>query len=141
MSTMDFVPSQIDYTTKKVVLPKIKYNRIPLNNTTSSGVTVAPTTTQLLEFKIPPNTVFNLARTLLQFDYTVPDLNNKFNFVHENPEFQNIQLVSAQNVVIADVQNCNYSNFLLNKLNTKKDAIMSGSSKLCAQSLNSASSL
>jgi len=141
MSTMDFVPSQIDYTTKKVVLPKIKYNRIPLNNTTSSGVTVSTTTTQLLEFKIPPNTVFNLARTLLQFQYTVPDLTTKYNFVHENPEFQNIQLVTAQNVVMADVQNCHYSNFLFNKLNIQKEFVMTGSTSLCAQAINNPKTL
>ena len=51
--------------------PKYRFLRIPMNNLTGSSFTVAGTTSQLIEFKLP-NAVYNLAQSFLSYQISVP---------------------------------------------------------------------
>ncbi len=79
------IPTQIDY--KDVApsaTPKYRFLRIPLNNLTGSTFQVGPTTSQLMEFKLP-NTVYNLAQSYVSYQLSIPTSGATFaNWVHDD---------------------------------------------------------
>jgi hypothetical protein len=65
-------------------LNRYRYARMPLNNLSSSSVPLAPTSTTFMEWKLPANTVFNIAQSYIQYQYTCPALANNYVCTFEN---------------------------------------------------------
>lgn len=72
-----------DMKTHTAYLPRYRFARVALNNITSSSVSLALTSTQLMEWKLPAGTCFNLARSFVSYQYAVPALANNFAVTHE----------------------------------------------------------
>jgi len=63
--------AQLDFQTRTIMGPKYKYVRIPMNNHASASVNIQPTSTELLEWKLP-NQVYNLARSYISYSLEIP---------------------------------------------------------------------
>lgn len=73
---MQSVPHQINYkTVEPSANPKYRYLRVPMNNLTGSSITVGPTVSQLIEFKLP-NAVYSLAESYISYQTVVPAQGN-----------------------------------------------------------------
>lgn len=65
-------PAQIDFYLRKVVAPKYKMLRVPMNNSSSGSVSVGATDSQPIEFKLPGSKVYNLSRSFISYVQTLP---------------------------------------------------------------------
>jgi hypothetical protein len=67
---MTELSKQIDYKLKgdSATIPTYKYLRVPLNNLTSSSTITITNASQLLEFKLPSNKVYNLSRSCIAYN-------------------------------------------------------------------------
>lgn len=99
---------QLNYKPIQEANCKYRFIRVPLNNITSSSVTVTATTSQLLEFKMP-NAVYNLAQSFICYTETLPALASNVTFVLEDTLglATNIYFGNASG---ADLCNLNYPN-------------------------------
>lgn len=101
---------QLSYKAIQEANCKYRFLRIPLNNVTSSSVTVGAATSQLLEWKLP-NTVYNLAQSFIGYKESIASSGTtpKFNYVFEDTIglASNIYFGNASG---ADLCNLNYVN-------------------------------
>ena len=69
MSSDERVPKPDCINYKPVVMHNGRYRlrRLPLNNVTAAGVTLSAGATTLVEWKIPARTVFNPARSFIDY--------------------------------------------------------------------------
>lgn len=83
MSNYDVTP-QIDHTITNNSVPRYRLTRIPLNNLNSGTVPFLPTSQTLCEWKIPSNTAFNLSKSFITYQYTIPARAGYYTAVFEN---------------------------------------------------------
>ena len=69
---MSLLAPQNQYGDVLMRIPRYRYARIPLNNLTSGTVALNPTSITLLEWKIAAGSVFNLAKSYVAYQYTIP---------------------------------------------------------------------
>jgi len=74
---------QLDFKTTTIMGPKYKYVRIPMNNHASASVEIQPTSTELLEWKLPSQ-VYNLARSYISYSLEVPKKASNHNVTFED---------------------------------------------------------
>lgn len=103
---MENIPLQNFYKSVESVLPKYRYNRLALNNMSSTTVQFLATSSQNLEFKIPACTVLNPARSFLTYQYTVPPLGaGQYPCVFSNAlDFRTVSFRSQSGIPIVDLQ-------------------------------------
>ena len=78
------IASQIDYKhVEPSANPKYRFIRLPMNNLPGSSIQIGPTTSQLIEFKLP-NTVYNLAQSYLSYQLNIPGVAGVFNWSFED---------------------------------------------------------
>jgi hypothetical protein len=86
-------------------VPRYRYARIPLNNLSSSTVTINPTSTQLLEWKIPASSVINLSKSFVTFSFTVPALANNYAYSYEDGcSFRTAYMGNGSGLGVCDLQ-------------------------------------
>lgn len=74
---------QNQYKDMSIRIPRYRYARIPLNNLTSGVVSMNPTSTTLLEWKLPASSTFNLSKSYIAYQYTWPALAGAYGYVNE----------------------------------------------------------
>ena len=55
-----------DFKTHNAYLPRYRYAKVVLNNISSSSVPISLSSTNLMEWKLPANTVYNLSKSYIQ---------------------------------------------------------------------------
>lgn len=87
---------------------RIRYARIPLNNLTGNTVLFAPTSSNLLEWKLPALTCFNLKRSKIAMQYTIPagGAGNWTVVPEDGCEFRNISFGDGSGLNICDINYC-----------------------------------
>lgn len=80
----DHLAPQVTYKDSPMRVPRYRYARIPLNNLSSGSVTVQPTSTTILEWKLAASTCFNLSRSYVAYTWQVPALANYYGYSFEN---------------------------------------------------------
>ena len=90
MSDSVLIPNQINYKKTIEYAPKYRFMRIPLNNISGNSITVTPTASQLLEFKLPPS-VYNLSKSILAYELSNPGLVGAFKRSFEEINKSNTQ--------------------------------------------------
>jgi hypothetical protein len=76
-------PAQIDYLLRSVLAPRYKMRKIPLNNLPSASATIEPTSSTMLEWKLP-NIVYNLYRSYISYNLNAPAVALKVSTTHED---------------------------------------------------------
>lgn len=71
------------YKTLPAAISRWRYAKVPLNNASTSSVTAYPTSTTLMEWKIPSLTVCNISRSFVQYQYTIPGVAQTYACVFE----------------------------------------------------------
>lgn len=66
------LPPQCQLGQTNVKIPRYRFARIPLNNYPSGAFSITPTGSIMLEHRLSGNSVFNLSRSLLSYQYQVP---------------------------------------------------------------------
>lgn len=112
---------ELDYKQVDVSRPKYRMTQV-IQQTGTQTFIVPPTAQQTSIFEIPAQP-FNLARSFLQFTWTVaaPTLGaGHFNFTYNDfcPYFDNIQFYTRSGVVMADIQFCQMASKAMLKYNT-----------------------
>lgn len=74
----DSLAPQTNYRDVKMAVPRYRYARIPLNNLSSASVSLNPTSTTLLEWRLPASTVFNLSRSYISYQWSIPALASNY---------------------------------------------------------------
>lgn len=86
-------------------IPRYRYAKIPLNNITASNVSFQPTSSTLLEWKIPSQSCINMARSFICYQWAVPALANNYSISFENGfDFRSVYLGSGSGLGICDLQ-------------------------------------
>lgn len=94
-------------------IPRYRYARVPLNNLTSGVVSFSPTSSTLLEWRIPAQSVINLGKSYVSYQYTWPGsaagnnqgLTTGYSVVHQNGcDFRTAYLGNGSGLAIADLQ-------------------------------------
>jgi hypothetical protein len=75
---------QNQYKDVNMRIPRYRYARIPLNNLTSGTVAFQPTSSTLLEWKIPASSVVNLSKSYIAYNYAWPALASNYGFTYED---------------------------------------------------------
>ena len=97
---------QISYKDENMRCPRYRLARIPLNNLSSGSVSLSASSTTLLEWKIPANSVINLSRSYLAYQLAVPALPGNMAVVHENGcPARDIYFGTSSGVGIVDLKN------------------------------------
>lgn len=125
----DVRAKQIDYQIHTEHSPLYRFLRIQLNNIPSSQIT-ADNTSQLLEWKLPSNGVYNLSRSYISYNLPIPDVNAKANWTHED-QFtlgQDISFGTAGDQKLCDLKFAPYFTKIARKIETKLDDYISNDS-------------
>lgn len=80
-------PVQLDYKLRSVVAPRYKLVKIPPNNIPSASVTIDPTTSVTIEWKLPCTRPYNTARSFIGYQFHVDATtapSNKATWSHED---------------------------------------------------------
>lgn len=102
---MDHLAPQNQYKDVDVRIPRYRYSRIPLNNFTSGSVVVPPTSTTLLEWKIPASSVINLSKSYITYQTSWPALAGNYGFTYEDGcDFRTIYFGNGSGLGIVDLQ-------------------------------------
>ena len=108
MSSYYSMTPQLNFSVSDNMIPRYRYAKIPLNNLASGQVPFNQTSQTLVEIKIPASTCFNLSKSFLVYQYTVPQLPGYIPAVHENGfDFQQVFFGSGSGLGIVDMT---YSN-------------------------------
>ena len=68
----DFIQNTNVYKDFKGVLSRYRFAKIPLNSSGNGGtVNFQPSSSQLMEFKLPTRMVYNLSRSYITYNYTL----------------------------------------------------------------------
>lgn len=102
-------------------VPRYRYARIPLNNLTSGTVTLQPTSSTLLEWKIPASTVHNLAKSFISYNYQWPaGTAGQYGFTFEDGcDFRSAYFGNGSGLGIVDLQYADASVNVLRPIRTK----------------------
>ena len=111
---------QNDYGIVKEHTPKYRFHRLLLDNI--AGGSFNPTnTSQGLEWKIPPNTVYNLARSYISYNITFTKPTAKAIYTHEDvfSLAQDISFGTATNINLCDLKFASNYTKIVRKIDTK----------------------
>lgn len=98
---MNLAP-QNQYKDIDVRVPRYRYARIPLNNLTSGIVALQPTSSTLLEWKIPASSVINLSKSFIAYQFTWPaGASGQYGYTFESGcDFRTAYFGKASNALI-----------------------------------------
>lgn len=85
---------QIDYKLRPIIAPKYKFVKLPMSNLASSSVSIGNSSAFPLEWKLPANTCYNLARSYWQYNLNVPGQATTFYSTTFEDVFELAQTVS-----------------------------------------------
>jgi hypothetical protein len=127
---MSALPKTVDYSRNIDHASKYKTLQVPLSN--NSAISVAPVTnnSQLLQWKLPAGVTFNLSRSSISYNILVDapaPVDTKFAVIADDC-FQianQLSLVTAQGITVADVPFCNRYTKLADKYFTRHSEFMS----------------
>ena len=116
---------QLDFQTRPIMGPKYKYVRIPMNNHASASVDIQPTSTELLEWKLPSQ-VYNLARSYIAYNVHVPGEKDYHQMTFEDTFdiAQSATFGSAGGVDIVNIQNLQNYVKIARKIDTSVEDFM-----------------
>jgi hypothetical protein len=99
---------------------RYRLRKLMLNNVNGNAITLAAASTSLAEFKIPAGTVFNPARTTLDYQLVCAGEANKaiWTFQDTIPEVASIQFGNASGVLLVDLQYANNYVAVARKIDT-----------------------
>lgn len=124
---------QLNFSVSDNMVPRYRYAKIPLNNLSSGQVPFNQTSQTLVEIKIPASTCFNLSKSFITYQYTVPPKDavgaiNYFGAVHENGfDFQQVFFGSGSGLGIVDMTYANrYKKAVQNLRNTFEGDFLGG---------------
>ena len=102
------------YKDEHIRVPRYRYARIPLNNLPSGIVSIQPTSTTLLEWKLSANTVFNLSRSHIGYQYQIPASSGNYCCTFEDGhDFRYAYFGNGSGLGIVDLQ---FSDCLVNSV-------------------------
>jgi len=103
---MSLLAPQISFRDENMRVPRYRLAKIPLNNLSSSSVNLSTSSTTLLEWKIPANSVINLSRSYLSYQLVVPALAGNASCIHESGcPIRDIYFGNSSGVGILDLKN------------------------------------
>jgi len=133
MSSYYAMTPQLNFSVSDNMVPRYRYAKIPLNNLSSGQVPFNQTSQTLVEIKIPASTCFNLSKSFITYQYTVPakaavGAINYFGAVHENGfDFQQVFFGSGSGLGIVDMTYANrYKKAVQNLRNTFEQDFQGG---------------
>ena len=118
-------PDNLNYKPTVMHNGRYRFHRLALNNSASNSFVLSANATQMIEWKIPARTIFNPARTSLDYQITIPAQGaltymNSFEDCFEI--CQGIQLCNASGVYLCDLQYANNYTAVARKIDiTKSD--------------------
>ena len=81
---MTDIQDRVNYGQIDAHMSRLRYRRVPMSNIVNP-VPVNVTSTQMMEWKLPANTVYNLAKSVITYQYTLPAGGaTQFGFTFEN---------------------------------------------------------
>jgi hypothetical protein len=118
-------PDNVNYKSVQMHNGKYRLRKVPLNNVTGSTVALSATATSLIEWKIPANTVFNPARSTIDYqtELAIPGAAGRFNYAFADTFeiCQSIQFCDASGMYLTDLQFANNYVSTARKLDTDLD--------------------
>ena len=115
---LDTAP-QNHYKDVKMLRPRYRYARLPLNNLTSGTVSLNPTSTTLLEWKIPASSVINMSKSYIAYQYAWPALASNYGFTYEDGcDFRTAYFGNGSGLGIVDLQYADASVNVLRPIRT-----------------------
>jgi hypothetical protein len=129
MSAYYSMTPQLNFSVTDNMVPRYRYAKIPLNNLSSGTVPFNSTSQTLVEIKIPASTCFNLSKSFLCYQYTIPaGPVGSFAAVHENGfDFQQVFFGSGSGLGIVDMTYSNrYKKAVQNLRNTFEQDFQGG---------------
>lgn len=109
MSAYYSMTPQLNFSVTDNMVPRYRYAKIPLNNLSSGSVPFNSTSQTLVEIKIPASTCFNLSKSFITYQYTIPSGPiGSYAAVHETGlDFQQVFFGSGSGLGIVDMTYCN----------------------------------
>ena len=130
MSAYYSMTPQLNFSVTDNMVPRYRYAKIPLNNLASGSVPFNATSQTLVEIKIPASTCFNLSKSFITYQYTVPSsaVAGTFSCVHESGlDFQQVFFGSGSGLGIVDMTYCNrYKKAVQNLRSTLEQDFLAG---------------
>ena len=117
---------QNEYSDINCRVPRYRYARIPLNNLPSGTVSVQPTSSTLMEFKIGASTSINLSRSFVSYNYTIPANGANTPIVFEDgcDLFRNAYFGNGSGLGIVDLQFADCWKNLINPYRTELESFL-----------------
>jgi hypothetical protein len=75
---------QIDFKLRPIIAPRYKFTKLPMSNVASSNVGLGTSSASPMEWKLPANVVYNLARSYIQYNLNVPGQANGYTATAED---------------------------------------------------------
>ena len=100
-------PDNLNYNVYPMYNGRYRNRRMPVSNLANATVALAAGSTTMLEWKVPANTVFNLGRSTLDYNITVPAQGAAtfiWNFEDTAEIVSSIQFCNASGVYLTDLQ-------------------------------------
>lgn len=109
MSSYYAMTPQLNFSVSDNMVPRYRYAKIPLNNLSSGQVPFNSTSQTLVEIKIPASTCFNLSKSFLTYQFTIPSGPiGSYVAVHESGfDFQQVFFGSGSGLGIVDMTYAN----------------------------------
>ena len=105
MSESSLKPDNLNYKSVAMHNGRYRLRKIPLNNITGSSVTLQPSSTTLLEWKLPAGQVFNPARSSIEYSIQLAaNAKSNWNFEDCFEICQSIQFCNASGMYLTDLQ-------------------------------------
>jgi hypothetical protein len=123
-----FLPYQVDYKMRSTTTPKYRLLKVPLNNVSSSSINIASANTQtLLEFKLPAS-VYNLGKSYIAYEYTIPSTNSitTLNYYFNDAEISSVQFTNGSTDLV-NFNNIDRYNHIWKRINTSKEDLQRNS--------------
>jgi hypothetical protein len=110
MSHQVVVPDATNFKSVTEFAPRYRYLRLVVSNLNTGSVSLQPTASQMLEFKLPSTDVYNLSKSYIEYSMaTGASTNPGYNWLHEDAPtiFNSVQLATSAGVTLCDLQNAN----------------------------------
>ena len=102
-------PDNLNYKSVAMYNGRYRMRKVPISNMTTSSITLQPSATQLVEFKLPANQVWNPARSSIDYVLNIPAQTAAYTWNFEDT-FEicgAIQFCNASGVYLTDLQYAN----------------------------------
>jgi len=80
----ELIPKDTNYRIYDAYLSRYRFSRIPLNNVTGTTVNIGLNSVNLMEWKLPAKTIFNLAQSFISYQYVIPASAGNYSVSFEN---------------------------------------------------------